>query len=462
MTRTPRDADPVITDGLDRIRAELEVPGPFPPDVLAAAEQAARREPGDEHVDRTDLPFVTLDPAGSRDLDQAFAVERRGGDVVLRYAIADVGWFVHDGDPIDAEAWRRGVTLYLPDGRAPLHPPVLSEAVVSLLPDGPRPAVVFTVALDGDGEARLEHVERAVVRSRAQLAYESVRPQDLPDGFDDLAARLARADERRGATRVDPPEQEVDVVDGRFRIAYRPRLPAEQANAALSLATNLAVAAQLLAAGTGLFRVMDRPDERAVARLRHTAAALGLTWPAAADLGSFERGLRDHVPAEAAMMLAIRRAGGGARYEAHRAGAVPWHAAMAATYAHATAPLRRLADRYVVGASLAIARGEAVPAEVEAAFERLPEVMAEADARAGRVERAVLDLVEAAVLRDRVGESFDAVVTDVDERGARVQLCDPAVVARLGGEGLVPGARLRVRVVEADPVERVVRLDRAG
>ena len=92
------DADALQT-GLDAIRAEFKVPGPFPAEVLAAAEEAAARVPGRDHVDRTDMPFVTLDPATATDLDQAFAIEVAGRDLVLRYAIADVGFFVDpDGD----------------------------------------------------------------------------------------------------------------------------------------------------------------------------------------------------------------------------------------------------------------------------------------------------------------------------------------------------------------------------
>src|SRR5579871_678516 len=108
-------ADPTnaLALGLAAIRAQYKVPEGFPPEVLAAAAAAARRTPN-AHVDRTDLPFVTLDPATSTDLDQAFAIERDGGDLLLRYAIADVGWFVDDGGAIDAEAWRRGTTLYMP------------------------------------------------------------------------------------------------------------------------------------------------------------------------------------------------------------------------------------------------------------------------------------------------------------------------------------------------------------
>ena len=128
---------------------------------------------------------------------------------------------------------------------------------------------------------------------------------------------------------------------------------------------------------------------------------------------------------------------------------VPWHAAMAATYCHATAPLRRLADRYVVRAALAIANGEAVPAVVTEAFTRLPQVMAHADQLDGQIGRAVIDLAEAVMLKDAVGQVFPAVVTDVDERGARIQLCDQPVVARVAAQAVGPGAPIRVRLTAA-------------
>ena len=274
-------ADPAfaLAHGLAAIRREFQVPASFPAEVLAAASAAAGRAPT-EHVDRTDRPFVTLDPATSTDLDQAFAIDRSGGDLLLHYAIADIAWFVADGDAVDAEAWRRGMTLYLPDGKAGLYPPVLSEGAASLLPDGPRPAVIFTVRVAADGAVRLDGAERAIVRSIAKLAYDRVRDADLPADFAELARRIQAAEERRGAARVDPPEQEVAALgDGQFALAFRPRLASEERNAALSLATNLAVADALQAHRTGLFRVMAEPDARAVRRLRHTARAFGLNWP---------------------------------------------------------------------------------------------------------------------------------------------------------------------------------------
>lgn len=455
-----RDPDCLLADGLAAIRAQFRVPLGFPPAVEAAAQQAAQR-PLAAHADWTAVPFVTLDPAGSIDLDQAFALEPAGADWLLHYAIADVGWFVADDDPLDREAWARGETTYLPDGKAALYPRVLSEAAASLLPDGPRPAVVFTTRIDPDGRARLQGVVRAVIRSRAKLAYETVRADDLPAGFAEVSRRLAAADNRRGAARVDPPEQEVERdASGHFTLRLRPLGWAERHNAALSLATNLAVAEALLAAQTGRFRVMDRPAPAAEARLRHTAKAFGLDWPREASLTQFERLLDPAEPRAAAFMLAVRRAGTGASYVPYQPGVIPWHAAMAATYCHMTAPLRRLADRHVIAAALALAHGRAVPPEVEAAFARLGPVMDKAGARSSQIERAVVDLAEAAILAGREGESFAAVVTDLGESGARFQLCDLPVVARTTAHRVRPGDRIAVRLEAADPLRREVRFAR--
>ncbi|MCU1395422.1 MAG: ribonuclease [Ilumatobacteraceae bacterium] len=450
--------------GFDQIRTENDVPTSFPQPVLAAAATAVRQPFTDQHIDRTDLGFVTLDPASSTDLDQAFLIEQGSGDdLILRYAIADVPWFVEPGGVLDTEAWTRGVTIYLPDGRAGVYPPSMSEGAVSLLPDGPRPAVVFVVRVDSSGAAVLDGVERAIIRSRAKLAYETATAADLPAQFDEFAARITAAEDRRGASRVEAPEQEVEPDgNGGFRLVFRPRLSNEDSNAAMSLATNLAVADLLFAHKTGLFRVMAEPDERSVKRLRYTATGLGLTWPDGTPLGAFQRTLDPNEPKQAAFLMAVRRAGGGADYAPYTEGVVPWHSAMAATYCHATAPLRRLADRSVVEAALAVANGSPVPDHVQAAFARLPDVMDKADARSSRVERAVIDMVEAIALQGSEGTTFDVVVTDVDDRGARIQLSDPAVVARVSAHSVEPGDALTVRLVSADPAKRTVTFERVS
>src|SRR3569623_1848779 len=314
------DPTNALATGLAAIRTQYQVPAGFPPEVLAAAEAAAKRVPT-AHVDRTAMPFVTLDPAASTDLDQAFTIERAG---------------------------------------------------------------------------------------------------------------------------------------------IRPLLPSEVSNAAMSLATNLAVADALQAHRTGLFRVMAPPNQGAVERLRHTARAYGLTWPGNETLDQFSRGLDGADPKQAAFMLAIRRAGQGASYEPYREGVVPWRAAMAATSCHATAPLRRLADRYVVRATLAIANGQPVPDAVSEAFTRLPQVMAHADQLDGQIGRAVIDLAEAVMLEDSVGQIFQAVVTDVDDRGARIQLRDRPVIARVAAQAVGPGDAIGVRLTAADPVHRTISFERVS
>jgi len=460
--KTIADPDRALGDGLTAIRAEFSVPKGFPAGVIEAATRAVARRPS-EHVDRTAIPFVTLDPASSTDLDQAFWIESTGSDLVLRYAIADIAWFVEEGDAVDVEAWKRGETIYLPDGKAGLYPPILSEAAASLLPGGPRPATIFVVRVGADGHARLDGAERALIESRAKLAYDHVRDDQLPAGFAELARRIEIAGAARGAIRLDPPEQEVTRrADGSFELSFRGRSRYEDRNAALSLATNLAIAETLQVHRTGLFRVMARPDAEAVDRLRLTARALGLEWPPEMTIEQFERGLDPAIAHHPQMMIAIRKAGRGASYAPWQDGTPAWHAAVAAPYAHATAPLRRLADRYVVDAARAIANGRAVPTSAANAFDRLPAVMARADAAAGRIERAVVDLAEAILLKGRVGQSFSAVTTEIDDRGARIQLCDLPVVARVKGPTLGEGAAIAVRLVSVDMGSRTALFEPAN
>jgi exoribonuclease R len=455
-----------MSAGLDRIREECDIPSGFPIEVLRAADEACARQPGPDHVDRTARQFATLDPAHSIDLDQAFAIEpgsSAGADVVLHYAIADVGWFVRPGDPLDIEAFVRGVTVYMPDRKAPLYPQQLSEGAASLLPDDDRPAVVFTVRVDEGGAARLDGVERARIRSRAKLAYDSVTGDDLPDGFAELFRRIRRAEAERGAPRVEFPEQEVGRdADGNYALTFRPRLASEEQNAALSLATNLAVADALYAAGTGLFRVMPDVDARQHRRLRNTAKAFGLNWPAELSLADFERNLPRDDPRTSAFLLAMRRAAGGASYAPYREGERPWHAAVAATYSQATAPLRRLQDRYVIEAALAVANGSPVPDDVNAAFGSLPAAMARADQRANRAERLALELAEAVVLSGREGHVFDAVVIDEGQHDVEIQIADPAVIARVSANRVDPGDTIRVRLDRVDVADRRIEFGRVG
>jgi exoribonuclease R len=449
------------------LRSELDAPGPFSAPVLAEAEAAAAT-PRLPDLDLTTVDLLTLDPEGSLDLDQALALERTADGFLLRYAIADVAAFVTPGGALDAECRRRGETLYLPDVRVPLHPPVLSEGAASLLPDGVRPALVWSVALDARGEPTSVDVRRARVRSRRRLAYPEAQAA-LDDGTADEALLLLREvgllrqqrGDERGAVDLPSPEQEVaDGADGRPCLTLRAPLPVEGWNAQLSLLTGLVAARLMLDGGVGLLRTLPPADPEAVEALRRSALALGVAWPQGASYGEVVTALDARVPAQAALLTLATRLLRGAGYTAFDGAPPeqPLHSGLAAPYAHCTAPLRRLADRYVGEVCVALCAGGPVPAWARDALPGLPEVMRTADARAATLERAVVDYAEALLLAGRQGEVFDAVVVDVTAKGGTVQLLDPPVRARVDGAGLPLGQRLRVRVVAADPATRTVLL----
>ncbi|MED7923623.1 RNB domain-containing ribonuclease [Nonomuraea sp. LP-02] len=471
MIQVPEEIPLKLEDGFDRIGRELALPGGFPPAVLDEAAWVAQ-VPRLSGKDLTDLPFVTIDPPGSMDLDQALHLERLRAGYRVWYAVADVGAFVRPGGIIDAEARARGETVYMPQGKIPLHPKVLSEDAASLLPGLPRPAAVWRIDLDADGRTIGADVQRALVRSRERLDYAYVQAAvdtGTADGVLGLLAEIGRLrlalERERGGVTLPTPEQEVVPAGDGYRLEYRVPLPAEAWNAQISLMTGMAAAAMMLDAEIGILRVLpaSRPDD--LAKVRLVAGALGVPWPDGAGYGEVVHGLNPKNPRQAAFLHESRVLLRGSGYEAFD-GAPPkeaGHAAVAAPYAHVTAPLRRLVDRYATEVCLAVAAGEPVPADVRAGLAGLPELMAVSGRRASAVDRACVDLVEAFLLRGRVGETFEAVVIDVDERrgGGQVQLVEPAVIARCDGP-LPLGAQVTVRLTKADPATREVRFTLDG
>jgi exoribonuclease R len=442
------------------VRADAGVPEEFPAAVLAEADRVAADAALPEH-DATDLPLVTIDPPGARDLDQAVHLTRTAGGYRVSYAIADVGAFVPLGSAIDAEARRRGQTVYCPDGRTPLHPPQLSEGAASLLPGQLRPAALWTIDLDADGEVTAVDLRRARVRSRAQLDYETVGAQ-VPTELELLPeiGRLLQARAReRGAIELGTPSQEVEPgPDGGWTVVLRGQSDVEGWNAQISLLTGRCAARLMLDGGVGVLRTLPPADPGAVEALRRLAPGLGVDWPAGAGAGDVIATLDPAQPRHAAFLDAAASLLRGAAYTAFDgpAPAEPGHGGVGAPYAHVTAPLRRLVDRFGTEVCLALAAGEQPSAELRAVLPQLPALMAASDRRTHEVERAVVDLVEATVLAGRVGEVFDAVVLDAEEKRSTVVLTELAVQARCDGR-LTPGERVRVRLTTADPATRTVR-----
>ncbi len=457
-----------LRQGIAVIQRELGVSPEFPAAVQEAAERAAG-SPRLPERDLTGLEFLTIDPVGAMDLDQAMHLEADGDGYVVQYAIADVMAFLEPQDPVDEEAHRRGESLYGADSKVPLHPTVLSEGAASLLPDQERPAFVWTIRLDATGETQEASVERARVRSRQRLDYESVQHEinRAPAGStlallkDVGELRMAREAERGGVS-LPMPAQEIDVREDIWRLEYREMLPVESWNAQISLLTGFAAASIMVRGKVGVLRTLPPPPDYAVTRLRRTARALGIDWPSSQSHPDFIRSLDPSRPEEAALVVActsLLRGAGYAAFDAHLPDQRE-HAALASSYAHVTAPLRRLVDRYGLEVCVALCAGDEVPQWVLDRLGDLPDIMRDSGRKSHAYENAVLNLVEAATLQPRIGERFEAVVTEVehdDERSGTVMVRDPAVEASVSSQSPLPvGEDVAVTLAEADPATRKV------
>jgi exoribonuclease R len=458
-----------LREGIAKIQRELGAEPEFPAEVEAAAAESAAN-PRLPELDRTDIELVTIDPPGARDLDQALFLERVGDGYRVYYAIADVAAFVTPGDPVDVEAHKRGQTLYGADSKVRLHPAVISEDAGSLLPDQVRPALLWTIDVDSTGEGTDVVVERALVRSRAQLDYESVQEQIDQGGADESmrllveVGKLRQAREAaRGGVSLPIPEQEVDIEGDTWNLEFRPLLDVELWNAQISLLTGFAAASLMVYGAVGVLRTLPPPDPRDVQRLHRTARALGIDWPAEQLYPDFIRTLDPAKPAHAAMVVACTRLLRGSGYAAFD-GAVPeqpMHSALSSEYAHVTAPLRRLVDRYAGEICVALCAGTDVPQWVLDRLHDLPGIMSDSGRRAAAYEGAVVDLVETALLAPHVGERYDGVVVEVTEKDPRrgtVSLSEPAVEAPIrSANGELPlGTEVSAELTRADLDERKV------
>ena len=458
-----------------RKREELGIRTGFPEDALREAEEAARRDPSAQagRVDRTDVPLVTIDPPGSRDLDQAFRIERDGDGLRLWYAIADAGFFVDRGGAVEREAWRRGLTFYAPDHREPLYPPVLGQGAASLLPDQLRPAVLFGFRLDARAEVAESTVERALVKSRAQLTYaqalehvegggKTFSGEEWADSLillKEFGEKRRERERERGGVSLPILSQHVQLNTATrlgYELEYERPNEAEEWNAQMSLLTGHVAAVRMLEGRVGLLRTMPEADENKLNAFRRVAKALRFPWSEGMGYGEFMRSLDLDHPHLLPLVWQARRVTGGADYVAF-SGELPantQHEALAMPYAHVTAPLRRLADRYVLDLLVTLASGGRPPADEIATLCKLPAVMNAAETKAGRMERGAVDVAEAWTLHGRVGQRFPATVLGVAQGRAEVQIEEPPVRVDVrkpeGGPWLELGAEVRVRLEGVD------------
>ncbi|GAB2706089.1 RNB domain-containing ribonuclease [Nocardia thraciensis] len=500
------------------VRTEFGLASDYPSEAVSEARDAVDAFAG-ARVDRTDIALVTIDPPGALDLDQALSLERTPTGFLLRYAIADVGAVIAPDGALARESLARGQTFYMPDGTVPLHPPVLSEGSASLLPGQDRPAALWTIECDERAEPIRFSVRRALVRSRARLDYTGVQADADAGRLHPSIAALPEfgrlrieAGQARGAIGLRLPAQTV-VRDGHnhapdgpehWQLIVEPRTAADDWNEQISLLTGICAARILLGdfgsgsstdpaggdgsgpgdgrggrpdvgdgpgsgaggepAGApfepvGVLRTMPPPPQSALDSIRRTATALGIDWPADAPVGRMLAGLDPNSPAALVLMSEATGLLRGATYTV-LAGEVPevvQHSGIGAPYAHVTAPLRRLADRFATEVCLARCAGTEIPPWAREGLAPAADSMRRSDAVAGKLERACIDLTESTVLAQRLGGDFDAVVVREGNgtRRAEVFVADPPVLAKCVGSP-PEGERVRIRLIEADPTKRTV------
>ncbi|EFG48427.1 RNB-like protein [Brevibacterium mcbrellneri ATCC 49030] len=461
--RIQRSAAQRLQSAYDELASDLphDFPAPVLEETRSAIEDLAdpfatgRDGLDSDKQDYTHVPFVTIDPPGARDLDQAMHLSQDStetGTFTVMYAIADVGRFIEPGGPLDQETRTRGQTIYLPDRKIPLHPKELSEDAASLLPEQTRSAYVFTAKVATDGKLTDYTLERAVVRSRAQLDYTTVQHeweqgQDLHPSIALLpqVGEALLADARsRGAIDLAIPDQEVTDT---LTLQYRPRGGIEDFNAQISLLAGRIAAQLQIQAGTGILRTLNFPDEETVEKFHAIVRTLGFE-----PRDTYQETLRsiDHLgndPRALAVHYASPMLFRGAGYTLVGTDPDPVQAAVGAPYAHATAPLRRLVDRFVLPIAEAAARNAPTPS-VDG-LEDIISIMKSTGSVASRIDKDAIETTEAVLLSGRIGEEFIGVVVGHKKRDdspvLNVHVPDPAVVVDVKGEAPV-GQEVRIRL----------------
>lgn len=460
-------------------------------DSLHAHAAAAEDRFADQRVDLTGLPFVTIDPAGAKDLDQATYIEPDNDNGVgwrVYYAIADVMAFIAPGSLLEKESLRRGQTVYLPDTPVRLYPPELSEDRASLLPSQNRPAVVWDIRLLPNGELRHFTVYRALVRSSQQLDYDTaqqlMKDADLPEGIQNLPAvgraRLASA-ARRHAINLRLPSVRIsreargdannrgmntgDANDGgQFHLRLDSRHSINDYNAELSLLAGMCAGLMMTDVGFGVVRTLAAPGDNTIRMFDIAARALGFDRyrTKSKTIGELLASVEASSPRGMALMRSAQELLRGADYQLFGKGlnmdARPGiHAGVGGYYSHVTAPLRRLVDRYATEICLALAAGRQVPVQVMALLPMVMDSMRNSGRIAGAVNKACLRRTEAVVLEPHVGTLFEAVVlhSSVAHSHSTVFVSDPPMLAACHGAPREGSSQL-VTLVNADSQTREV------
>jgi ribonuclease R len=500
------DPDRPVELATESAIARFDLPHEFAAAALREAqahgEQVDARE-ANARVDLRELPLVTIDGEDARDFDDAVYAEPHPGGFRLIVAIADVSHYVRPGSAVDAEAQARGTSVYFPTRVLPMLPTALSDHLCSLAPRVDRLCFAADMVVSRSGALKSARFYPAVMRSAARLTYTlahdalfagrpAARTQLGPllerlMVLVDVYHALHKARGHRGALDFDAAEAEF-VIDASERvraIELRARNDAHRLIEECMILANVAVAEALEKAHMPtLYRVHGQPENEKLERLAATLTALGLDaripkTVTTRDLQAIARRV-GNAPERAFVESLVVRALQQAIYQPTNIG----HFGLALThYAHFTSPIRRYPDLVVHRTLKALigAQGDSGVRYPTAQLSALGESTSRLEKRADEADRYVAAFLKCTYLKERVGQTFQGLITTVVDFGCFVQILDVAVDGLLHidslrddqyvmeddghawrgqrtGRRLRTGAHVRVAVTAVNPIEGLVDL----
>ncbi len=431
----------------------------------------------DEGVrDLRNLLWSSIDNDTSRDLDQVEVAERTAGGIRVMVGVADVDADVPAGTPIDRHAGKETVTVYTAVDIFPMLPAALSTDLTSLNENEDRRAIVIEMLVDAQGSIASSGIYRAVLRNKAQLAYNStgawlegkgVAPRKIAASpalqaqlkLQDEAATALRAQRNRlGALNFDRVEAVATVTDGHVQnIEAAKKTRANDIIEDFMVGANEVMAKTLKDAGLTSIRRVVRTPER-WPRIVELAARYGQKLPATPDSAALSAFLQhchgvdpDHY--EDISLAVIKLLGPGQYVMSRPADTGQGHFGLAALdYTHSTAPNRRYSDMVTQRLIKAFLAKAPAPYSDDA-LDAIAGNCTLMEGAARKVERAMGKRVAAVAMQSRIGQKFAAVVTGVTPAGTFVRVLNPPVDGMLcrGQAGVDVGDRIEVTLTATDP-----------
>jgi ribonuclease R len=509
VARVARRLDPErpVEMATESAIARFDLPSDFPPAVTAEADAYGDQVDAGEsarRIDLRELPLVTIDGETARDFDDAVYAESHPDGFRLIVAIADVSFYVRQGTALDAEALRRGTSVYFPTRVIPMLPPGLSDHLCSLAPRVDRLCLAADMIVTRQGALKAARFYPAVMRSAARLTYNQAQDA-LLDGkaearekigplvdrllpLVDVYRVLIKARRARGALDFDAPEAGFDI-DANQRIhavTLHARVEAHKLIEECMILANVAVARELgHTKSPTLYRVHGKPDEEKLDKLMATLAVLGIEAQipetvTPRDIQAITRRLKGSAELPFVESLVVRSMPQ-AVYQPTNIG----HFGLAlGEYGHFTSPIRRYPDLVVhrtLKALVSAQDGSGVEYEADALSVQGAE-LSRLEKRADESDRYVSAFLKCVWLRERIGQTFRGLITTVVEFGCFVQLLDVAIDGLLhldnlrdddylmedhghgwravrSGRSLRIGTEVRVIVTSVNPIEGLIDLD---